>query len=477
MAGLDVVDPVSNAIDRAQSYLPPGQGQAAPPAAPPSAQDRLVNDFMESQKRQDATFAASEREKEPLRQQAEGMLRQPGPTPPHLQRETEPPKANTQQMMQEWLMPLVALSAITGAFSRGHATTALNAFSAGIQGLRQGDKELYQQKLTEWEAANKKLIANNKASMDEYNAIWNNKKLNLDQKMNELAIVASKYQDKLAYEAAAQKNVTLLAQLLQKQENLAEKLELSYYKMDEKRKEGEEKRKQNDLKQAAIKKFLEEHPDASATEIQQFNSQSRPPRSAPAMALAKYLQENPEANSEDITKFAANYAGEAAGARTAGTREEGLKIILRATNAAIPAALEASDKVSRTGFVPLNRIIQKGQIATSDPDLRSFGMANLQLAEHWAKAMNPTGVMRVDDRQLALDFLSTADSKETYKRLVMQLKTQIERELAAVQAGRGRAGGAAAQPGGPAPSEGGTAAPAAAGGGMSDDELKKKLGL
>ncbi len=55
-------------------------------------------------------------------------------------------------------------------------------------------------------------------------------------------------------------------------------------------------------------------------------------------------------------------------------------------------------------------------------------MANLQLAEHWARAMNPTGVMRESDRDMALSFLSTADSKDTYKRAVMQLKKQIERE-------------------------------------------------
>jgi hypothetical protein len=68
----------------------------------------------------------------------------------------------------------------------------------------------------------------------------------------------------------------------------------------------------------------------------------------------------------------------------------------------------------------------------SNPELRQFGMANLQLAEHWARAMNPTGVMRESDRDMALHFLSLADSKETYKQAVMQLKTQITRERDAI---------------------------------------------
>lgn len=136
-----------------------------------------------------------------------------------------------------------------------------------------------------------------------------------------------------------------------------------------------------------------------------------------------------------LQKFKSTQIGQNQWARTSATREANLDLILKATDAAIPAALEASDQVSRTGFVPLNKIIQKGQVMVSDPNLRRFGMANLQLAEHWARAMNPTGVMRESDRDLALGFLSTADSNSTYKQVVQQLRTQIDREKTAVRGG------------------------------------------
>jgi hypothetical protein len=149
-------------------------------------------------------------------------------------------------------------------------------------------------------------------------------------------------------------------------------------------------------------------------------------------------------------QFHAQGVGMSAGERTRATREENLKLILRAADAAIPAALEQSEKVGRTGWVPLNRIVQAGQVAASDPALRAFGMANLQLAEHWARAMNPQGVMRESDRDKALAFLSTADSPSTYRRLVRQLQTQIHRELTAVQGGTpepGDGGATSAMPG------------------------------
>ncbi len=145
-----------------------------------------------------------------------------------------------------------------------------------------------------------------------------------------------------------------------------------------------------------------------------------------AQAAAEYLT----AQSQEFT---AKGIGMNAEARTAATREANLKIILAATEAAIPAALEASAEVKRTGLVPLNRIIEKGRLITSDPRLVKFGMANLQLAEHWARAMNPTGVMRESDRDKALHFLDTALSHDTYEAAVRQLDKQIKAEKTAVE--------------------------------------------
>lgn len=151
--------------------------------------------------------------------------------------------------------------------------------------------------------------------------------------------------------------------------------------------------------------------------------------------------------SQQVQNFKARGIGLGAEARTAGTREANLNIILKSADAAIPAALDASRAVARTGWVPVNQLIQKGQVIASNPELKEFGMANLQLAEHWARAMNPTGVMRESDRDKALEFLSTADSQPTYERAVMQLRKQIGRERDAVASQRQPV------PGGAAPTE------------------------
>ena len=144
--------------------------------------------------------------------------------------------------------------------------------------------------------------------------------------------------------------------------------------------------------------------------------------------IAEYL-------SAQMQEFSAKGIGLNAEARTAATREANLKIILAATEVAIPEALARSREVTRYAgsFVPLNKLIQNAQVATSDEKMIPFAMANLQLAEHWARAMNPTGVMRESDRDKALHFLETATSQSAYETAVKQLQKQIMNEKTAVE--------------------------------------------
>jgi hypothetical protein len=173
--------------------------------------------------------------------------------------------------------------------------------------------------------------------------------------------------------------------------------------------------------------------------------------------VAKYVEEEKLAQGVDDAEYArrkqefsATGISKNAAARTRATRVANLSMVIDAADAAIPAALEQSEKVTRYAgaLVPLNRLIQHGEIATSDENMIPFAMANLQLAEHWARAMNPMGVMRESDRDLALKYLDTAQAKGTYKTAVLQLQKQIHRERDEIQAGgQGQAAKGSVEPG------------------------------
>jgi hypothetical protein len=384
-----------------------------------------------------------------------------------------PDAKDYQKGAMEFASAMAVLGAVASKFTRVTGTQALSAFAGALNGWKQGNMQAYEDAAKKWEQDTKATLENNRQIMDKYKLALENRKMNIDEQMSQIQLTAAQYHDKMMYDAAASKNYTLVAQIYEKNAEYTAKATDAAAKLQQKRDEQKQKNEQSaaywlspegqqrfqqlppaqqaGVKQlidiyasknakpqnAALTKFLEENPNATAQQIQNFQQAAHPPRSASGMSLQQFKQENPNATSADIQEFQAKQAEMNSAARAKGGREANLDIILRVTDSAIPAALAASENVPRGSFVPLNKLIQGGEIATSDVNLGKFAMANLQLAEGWARAMNPTGVMRESDRDKALSFLSTATSKETYKALVEQLRTQIQRERAAIQSGKG----------------------------------------
>jgi hypothetical protein len=405
----------------------------------------------------------------------------PMPQQPQLKRQNEPaPDAKEyQQGAMEFASAMAVLGAVAGRFTRAPGGAALGAFAAALKGWQSGNLQAYENAAKKWEADTKTTLENNRQVMEQYRQALQDRKMNIDEQMSNIQLISAKYHDQMMYDAAQSKNYTMVSQIYEKNMQYTEKASEAAAKLQEKRDEQKTKNEQSAAywlspegqarlptlspsQQAGVKQLVDIYAQKSvkggqsgqlvnkenaereargeapmnAQEEITFLQKLHQPRSASGMSLQKFMQENPNASSADIQEFQARQAEMNAGARTKGGREANLDIILRVTDSAIPAALEASAKVPRGNWVPLNQIIQKGEIATSDRNLMQFGMANLQLAEGWARAMNPTGVMRESDRDKALSFLSTATSPETYKALVEQLRVQIQRERAAIQSGK-----------------------------------------
>jgi hypothetical protein len=435
----------------------------------------------------------------------------PMPAAPQQQRPEPAPDAKEYQKgAMEFASAMAVLGAVAGRFTRAPGGAALGAFAAALKGWQSGNLQAYENAAKKWEADTKTTIENNKTVMEQYKLALQNRQMNIDEQMSKIQLISAQYHDQLMYDAAASKNYTMVAQIYEKNFQYTEKAADAAAKLQEKRDEQKAKNEQNaaywlspdgqarlptlsPAQQAGVKqlidiygqknfkpgnvglqRFLEEHPDATAAEIQKFQQGAKPPRSAQAMAVEKYREEHPEATADDVQKFIAKQAGMNAGERTGATTAANLDIIMRNAHAAIPMAEAASDKVPRGSWVPINQLMQTADAKISDPALKEFKIANLQLAELWARAMNPKGVMRESDRSLALEMLSTADSPQTYRRVTTQLRNFLERERKSVQEFRegkepeGGSGATAASP-----TSGGPVEPAK----MSDDQLRQKLGL
>jgi hypothetical protein len=409
----------------------------------------------------------------------------PMPQMPQQQKPPQPPDAKDYQKdAMAWASAFAVLGAVAGRFTRMPGGAALAAFGGALKGWQEGNLQAYEQASQKWEQENKVALENNRQVMEQYKLALENRKMNIDEQMQQIQLTAANYHDKMMYDAAQAKNYTLVAQIYEKNAQYTQKATEASAKLQEKRDEQKQKNEQSatywlspegqarlpslsPAQQAGVKQLIDlygqkllkggmmgqmigkenqerqargEAPMTAQEEIE-FTQKAHPPRSAAGMSVEAFKREFRDKNGRDptgteIQDFNARQAEVSSAARTKGGREANLDIILRVTDSAIPAALDASEKVPRGKWVPINQIVQKGQVNASNTELMQFGMANLQLAEGWARAMNPTGVMRESDRDKALSFLSTATSKETYKALVEQLRTQIQRERAAIESGK-----------------------------------------
>ncbi len=164
---------------------------------------------------------------DPLYKQAHDQIEQPSPQIPQMEKS---PKAPTQQIGQgamEFLQVATVFGALAGLLARRGTTTSLNAFGAAIKGFTEGNLEVYKSKYEEWKAATTEVLNNNQQKLDQYNMIWKDKKMNLDQKMEEIKLVASQYGDEITYNLTAQANYTAAVQAIEKQREFQWKMQQS----------------------------------------------------------------------------------------------------------------------------------------------------------------------------------------------------------------------------------------------------------
>jgi hypothetical protein len=139
-----------------------------------------------------------------------------------------PQQPSAQQLgkgAMEYMQVATALGALAGGLGRRNATFALNAFGSAIKGFTEGNRQQYEASIEEWKEASTRLKENNQTKIDQYNMIFNNKKLSMDMKLAQIKIVAQEYDDEITYNMADSKQYQALGLAMGRQEDLQRKLE------------------------------------------------------------------------------------------------------------------------------------------------------------------------------------------------------------------------------------------------------------
>lgn len=154
-------------------------------------------------------------------------------------------------------------------------------------------------------------------------------------------------------------------------------------------------------------------------------------------------------------------AGALAGQRTVGARAANISLAANEANNMIPIALDASDKLPRTQYMPWNQMVQAVQRGNSSPELASFVAATNSLVNSYVRAVSPSGVPTDSMREHAYSMLNAAQGPEAYKAVVKTMQLEMQAALSApgqvkaeLRKGNEPAAAASGAPAAPAPPAG-----------------------
>lgn len=162
----------------------------------------------------------------------------------------------------------------------------------------------------------------------------------------------------------------------------------------------------------------------------------------------------------DIAAKMADFAGITAGSRTVGTRAAQIELASSEALKMMDIVEKQSAKFDRSNFVPWNMALKAYDENTGKPEVRAYGAAINSLVNVYARAINPSGVATVSDKEHARDILRVVDSPDQVGAVLAVLKQEMEAARSAP--GEVRAATRAAVTGAPA-----AAAAAAGNGGWS----------
>lgn len=128
----------------------------------------------------------------------------------------------------------------------------------------------------------------------------------------------------------------------------------------------------------------------------------------------------------DLTQASITMQGDVARERASGTMEGRMAPASIEAQGAFKIAQNSLDNLWRTNNVPVNKLLQMGESAMSNPELKAAAVAVNTAAMTYSRAIAPTGVGTVDSQQHARDILSTADGPKATEAAFAQLAREVD---------------------------------------------------
>jgi hypothetical protein len=128
----------------------------------------------------------------------------------------------------------------------------------------------------------------------------------------------------------------------------------------------------------------------------------------------------------DMMANQAEFAGQKAGQRTLGTKQANIEMAATEAYNMMPIAVAASEKVDRTQYPMLNKVLLAAERGTGDTNVVQLAVATNSLVNSYSRAISPSGTPTVSDKDHAREILETAYAKGQYSAAVDMMKQEIE---------------------------------------------------
>lgn len=373
------------------------------------------------------------------------------PLPAHAQLEklkAAPNPEDYKKYSMEFLGAMTLVGAFAGRKSRNAGNAALKAFTGAMTGWQQGNLEAYAQATKQWEENTKALIENNRIELERYLEVSQDRSRSIDEVKLGLLLAGMKSENGIMVQQGKMGNIDAQLQLINTLQNTTAKIDRTTGFFGRQHAETEKQLVQqaSEIQFNGGKAFLDAQVASGQMDDRQYRhyqwvlenygpgtviakrvTEGAQPRSPAALATKKFMEEHPKATAEEIAKFNAEQAGNLSALRAAGTRAGGIETAAAAFSRSIPLAREASENVPRGKFVPINRLANQYRSLLSNPAYKRFYNANETAITEYAFLIGRgnSGVT-VHAQQRAEKILNTADSDEAYQAGMDQLEMEAE---------------------------------------------------
>lgn len=382
----------------------------------------------------------AEREKVLAPMEADLQARMAEPTPQRPK--TEIPQFKPQPVIdakdyEALSYGLIAMAMIGGVASQGKWLEVGNVLNGALQGYLEGNVANAQKLYKDYDEQFKGAIAKEAQANREFEDILKDRHMRIGDQINAYRIVAAKYDRQDALAAAQSRSLDQMWRSIESRKTAMSRLEEAHERATEKI--NANKPTAGLSERYTTDPTYKSNVDYWAKFMQAGGS--LPPRFAQSGAgkimMPDILNVVPTLGGGNPGEMLAGKLSQremTAEAQKLGTQAASVAIANAELERFIPAAEKASDKVPRSGWRPVNQLMQAGQ-NTWSPEQGAFVLANRSVLNAFAQLIQ-RGAPTVHSLTEAENLLNTADSPAVYKAKMKQLRIEGEQAELGLQDAR-----------------------------------------